>query len=145
MSPAIGGVVGRSLQHHQRSGSQQVAPCLSGPGGQRRYRRDVLRRVAQRVGLSLEEIGAALDELGTQRVPTKSGWARLSLRWREDLEERIALLEGLRDNLTSCIGCGCLSLRTCKLYNPNDRARRLGTGPRYLLGDSSGDPSASVD
>lgn len=111
-------------------------------GGQRRFRRDVLRRlafirVAQRVGLNLEEIEAALSELPVERAPSRSDWERLSRHWRGRLDERIRLLEGLRDRLTECIGCGCLSLRTCWLSNPDDRAAALGPGPRYLLGDSS--------
>lgn len=110
--------------------------------GQRRYRRDVLRRiafirVAQRVGLSLEEITDALAGLPAERAPSRSDWAALSRGWRQRLDERIRLLQGLRDGLTSCIGCGCLSLATCRLYNPDDRAAVLGTGPRYLLGDRS--------
>lgn len=110
--------------------------------GHRRYRRDVLRRlafirVAQRVGLSLEEIAEALASLPPDRAPSRQEWARLSRGWRTQLDERIRLLEGLRDGLTSCIGCGCLSLATCQLYNPEDRAAALGAGPRYLLGDRS--------
>jgi len=132
------GVSASALRFYERQGlitSQRTA------GAQRRYRRDVLRRVAfirvaQRVGLSLKEISEALASLPSERVPTKADWARLSRGWRQRVEERILLLEGLRDNLTSCIGCGCLSLRTCALYNRDDRARALGTGPRYLLGDS---------
>lgn len=110
------------------------------PSGQRRFRRDVLRRiafirVAQRVGLSLEEIAEALDSLPPDRAPSRADWAKVSRGWRGRLDERIAILEGLRDGLTSCIGCGCLSLATCRLYNPDDRAAALGSGPRYLLGD----------
>ena len=111
-------------------------------GGQRRYHRDVLRRVAfvrvaQRVGLRLDEIRAALDALPAERTPTPKDWARLSRAWRPRLDEQIAVLERLRDELTSCIGCGCLSFRTCALYNPHDAAATLGTGPRYLLGNSA--------
>lgn len=111
-------------------------------GGQRRYHRDVLRRVAfvrvaQRVGLSLEEIGAALATLPGGRTPTKADWARLSRTWRGRIDEEIRLLELLRDELSSCIGCGCLSLQSCRLYNPADGAAALGAGPRYLLGNSS--------
>jgi len=107
-------------------------------GGQRRYRRDVLRRVAfiraaQRVGLSLAEITEALSALPSGRTPTRSDWARLSRRWQERLDDRIRLLSELRDDLTSCIGCGCLSLRTCALYNPGDQAAELGPGPRLHL------------
>lgn len=113
-------------------------------GGQRRYHRDVLRRVAfvrvaQRVGLRLEDIKAALDLLPERRTPHLDDWERLAGRWRDDLDERIRLLEGLRDQLTSCIGCGCLSLKACRLYNPEDAAANLGPGPRYLLGDAAAD------
>jgi MerR family redox-sensitive transcriptional activator SoxR len=110
-------------------------------GGQRRYRRAVLRRVAfiltaQRVGLSLDEIKATMASLPAGRTPTKEDWARLSRAWRPRLDDQIAILERLRDRLTSCIGCGCLSLKTCALHNPGDVAAKLGAGPRYLLGDS---------
>lgn len=110
------------------------------PGGQRRYRRAVLRRlafiqVAQRVGLTLEDIGRALATLPDDEGPTRRDWSRLSARWRPVLDERIRLLEALRDDLDGCIGCGCLSLDRCALRNPYDGAGRLGTGPRYLLGD----------
>lgn len=113
-------------------------------GGQRRYRREVLRRVAfiriaQRVGLSLHEIGDALDGLPARRTPTQRDWARLSQHWRARLDQQIAAIEALRDELTSCIGCGCLSFKTCALYNPDDRASTLGPGARYLLGDRAGD------
>jgi MerR family redox-sensitive transcriptional activator SoxR len=91
--------------------------------------------VAQRVGVSLEEIAEALATLPAGRTPTRSDWARLSRHWRSRLDERIALMSALRDGLSSCIGCGCLSLRTCRLYNPDDRAAAFGPGPRYLLGD----------
>jgi len=120
---------------------RMVAPTRSA-GGQRRFPRDALRRiafirVAQRVGLTLDEIRAALATLPEQRTPTAADWARLSRAWKAHLDERIRLLEGLRDELSSCIGCGCLSLQACKLYNPDDRARALGQGPRYLLGDTA--------
>jgi MerR family redox-sensitive transcriptional activator SoxR len=108
------------------------------PGNQRRYRRDVLRRlafirIAQRVGLSLDEIVTALSALPADKAPTASDWRRLTHGWRERIEERIAVLEALRGGLTSCIGCGCLSLRTCALANPADAAGRSGSGPQYLL------------
>lgn len=110
-------------------------------GGQRRYERSVLRRVAfiqvaQRVGLTLEEIGQALATLPDDRVLTAADWQRLSAAWRPMLDERIRLLEGLRDELDSCIGCGCLSLDRCRLRNPGDRASNLGPGARYMLGDA---------
>ena len=109
-------------------------------GAQRRFRRDVLRRLAfiqaaQRVGLSLDEIGAAMATLPGDSGPTGPEWKALSASWRPLLDERIALLESLRDQLDHCIGCGCLSLERCKLSNPSDRAARLGAGARYLLGD----------
>jgi MerR family redox-sensitive transcriptional activator SoxR len=108
--------------------------------GHRRYHADVLRRVgfirvAQRVGLSLAEIRAALDGLPEARTPTRRDWERLASQWRPMLDERIALLEAMRDKLDGCIGCGCLSLDTCAMYNPDDVAADRGTGPRYLLGD----------
>jgi MerR family redox-sensitive transcriptional activator SoxR len=113
-------------------------------GGQRQFPREVLRRVAfvraaQTVGLSLEQIKAALATLPEQRTPTKADWQRLSASWRPLLDERIAALVALREQLTACIGCGCLSLRSCALYNPGDAAQRRGAGARYLLGDRSGD------
>jgi MerR family redox-sensitive transcriptional activator SoxR len=109
--------------------------------GHRRYHADVLRRVgfirvAQRVGLSLAEIRAALDGLPDARTPTRRDWERLASQWRPMLDERIALLEAMRDKLDGCIGCGCLSLDTCAMYNPDDIAADRGTGPRYLLGDT---------
>jgi MerR family transcriptional regulator, redox-sensitive transcriptional activator SoxR len=108
--------------------------------GRRTFTRDVLRRVAfirvaQSAGLSLEDIRAALSGLPNQRTPTKSDWERLSGAWRPVLDQRIEFLMRLRDRLTSCIGCGCLSLKACALFNPNDAARVRGAGPRYLLGD----------
>ena len=103
-------------------------------GNQRRYRRDVLRRVAfirvsQKVGIPLADIAQALASLPTRRTPTKADWARLSERWRESLDERRAYLDRLRDSLDGCIGCGCLSLRSCTLYNLNDELGQHGAGP----------------
>ena len=108
--------------------------------GHRRYPRETIRRVsfilaAQRVGLSLRDIRLALSSLQAGRAPTVEDWSELSASWRPMLEERIKALELLRDQLDSCIGCGCLSLATCALNNPEDRAGALGPGPRYLLGD----------
>ena len=117
---------------------------LRTPGNQRRYARDVIRRVsfiraAQRVGLTLEEVRAMLDDLPAGRTPTRGDWQELARRWKPWLDERIAALERLRDQLSSCIGCGCLSLDSCALYNFRDAAGSLGPGPRYLLGDSPKD------
>ena len=109
-------------------------------GGQRRFRRDVLRRLAfiqaaQRVGLTLDDIGRALATLPADAGPTGQEWKQLSSSWRPLLDERIRLLEALRDQLDECIGCGCLSLERCRLRNPYDRAAKLGAGARYLMGD----------
>jgi MerR family redox-sensitive transcriptional activator SoxR len=119
----------RGLIHSERAGS-----------GHRRFPRPVLRRIAfivfaQRVGLTLEEIGAELAELPEDRVPTKRDWSRLSSAWSTRIDERIAELQRLKLGLTECIGCGCLSLERCKLANPEDRAARRGPGPRYWIGD----------
>jgi len=119
----------RSLITSERAGS-----------GHRRFPRSVLRRIAfivfaQRIGLTLEEIGAELDKLPPGRVPSRRDWARLSNNWTARVDERIAELERLRAGLTECIGCGCLSLDRCRLSNPNDRAAGLGPGPRYWIGD----------
>jgi MerR family transcriptional regulator, redox-sensitive transcriptional activator SoxR len=109
-------------------------------GNQRRYDRAMLRRVAlvragTAAGIPLRRIHAALGHLPHDRTPTKRDWQRLSRAWRRDVDERIERLEALRDRLTSCIGCGCLSLATCSLFNPDDVAASRGSGPRYLLGD----------
>ncbi len=113
-------------------------------GNQRRYHRSELRRVAviraaQAVGLTLAEVSEHLATLPAGRTPTSSDWSRMSAAWRSLLEDRIAALERLREDLDGCIGCGCLSLAKCTLFNPDDVARRLGDGPRYLLGDESSD------
>jgi MerR family redox-sensitive transcriptional activator SoxR len=139
----IGEVAGRSgvapsaLRFYEDRGL--VRPART-DGNQRRYEPDVLRRVAfirvaQRVGLSLDEIGSALGELPAGRTPTRRDWQRLSARWRPRLDTRIDLLVRLRDQLSDCIGCGCLSLKTCALHNADDVVGRLGAGPRLLVGD----------
>ena len=107
-------------------------------GGQRRYHRDVLRlvafiRAAQRVGLTLDEIRGALDTLPEGHTPTAADWTRLSKGWRPLLDKRIEEMQRLRDRLDSCIGCGCLSLKTCALSNPHDIAGDDGPGARWLL------------
>lgn len=106
-------------------------------GNQRRYHRDVLRRVAfirfsQRLGISLGEIRDALESLPAGRTPTKADWAALSARWKDDLDLRIARLQSLRDDLDGCIGCGCLSLQSCAIYNNEDNLARWGNGPVRL-------------
>jgi MerR family transcriptional regulator, redox-sensitive transcriptional activator SoxR len=120
-------------------------------GNQRRYPRAMLRRVAfirasQRVGIPLAEIKAALDTLPARRTPTARDWARLSAAWCRDLDERISALQDLRDRLTGCIGCGCLSLTNCQLANPGDTLGASGTGPRRLSGqDRSGQGRSGQD
>jgi len=106
--------------------------------GHRRYHADVLRRVgfikvAQHVGLTLGEIR---DSLPDRRTPTRADWAKLAASWQPILDERIATLQSMKDKLDGCIGCGCLSLDSCALYNPADIAAERGAGPRYLLGDT---------
>lgn len=106
-------------------------------GNQRRYPRAMLRRVAfirasQRVGIPLSRIKEALDGLPSNRTPTPADWAQLSARWRADLDERISQLQRLRDRLTGCIGCGCLSLSSCHLVNPGDTLGKEGPGARNL-------------
>jgi MerR family redox-sensitive transcriptional activator SoxR len=110
-------------------------------GGQRRFAREMLRRVsfmriAQQVGLSLDEIRNALASLPDNRTPNRKDWERLSASWRSRLDERIRLLERLRDDLSGCIGCGCLTLTICPLYNPDDTLAAEGTGARILLRDA---------
>ena len=131
---ARAGVAPSALRYYEQQGLLETTRT---PGGARRYHRSVLRRLAfvraaQNVGLSLTEIKAALDTLPPGRPPTVTDWARLSQRWRDRLDEQIAALMKLRDGLTSCIGCGCLSLTTCALSNPADVAAREGAGARWL-------------
>ncbi len=106
-------------------------------GNQRRYKADVVRRVAvikaaQKMGISLDDIGRAFATLPSERTPNRKDWERLSKHWKSDLEARIAYLERLRDSLTGCIGCGCLSMKNCPLYNEGDKAAHEGTGPVFL-------------
>jgi MerR family transcriptional regulator, redox-sensitive transcriptional activator SoxR len=132
---ARSGVAQSALRFYEREG---LIHATRTGGNQRRYERAELRRVAfikvsQQVGVSLDEIREALRSLPENRAPNRADWARLSARWRRRLDERIALMEGLRDQLTGCIGCGCLSLKRCALYNPADRLAATGAGPRILL------------
>lgn len=137
------GVATSALRFYESRGLISATRTL---GGQRRFARPTLRRVAfiqaaQRVGLSLDEIATALRALPERRTPTKADWTVLSRSWRGLLRSRIAELETLQTRLTSCIGCGCLSLKTCRLLNTDDVAATRGSGARYLLGDS---PDAEV-
>jgi MerR family transcriptional regulator, redox-sensitive transcriptional activator SoxR len=129
------GVAISALHFYERKGLIRSTRTAS---NQRRYSRDTLRRVAfirasQHVGISLTAIREALDQLPSERTPTRDDWARLSVAWRTDLDARIAQLQALRDDLTECIGCGCLSLRACHLTNPRDVLGREGPGARRLL------------
>ena len=128
------GVATSALRYYERQGLIHAERTT---GNQRRYQRSTLRRVAfirsaQRVGLTLEEIAGALQTLPEGRTPTKSDWARLSRDWRPRIDAQIERLERLRDKLDGCIGCGCLSLRTCALSNPDDVVAARGPGAAYL-------------
>jgi MerR family redox-sensitive transcriptional activator SoxR len=134
---ARSGVAASALRYYESNG---LITAERTAGGHRVYASTMLRRVAfigaaQQVGLTLEEIRAELATLPSSRTPTKADWARLSRSWLPRVEARIAELTRMRDKLTSCIGCGCLSLRACGLYNPDDIAGANGAGPRYVLGD----------
>jgi MerR family transcriptional regulator, redox-sensitive transcriptional activator SoxR len=134
------GVPHTALRFYEESG---LISADRTAGNQRRYPRAVLRRLAfirtaQRVGLSLEQIRDALATLPGGRPPTKADWARLSRSWRAELDARIDALQRLRDRLTSCIGCGCLSLRNCALHNPDDEMSRMGPGALRLKATSEG-------
>jgi MerR family redox-sensitive transcriptional activator SoxR len=129
------GVATSALRYYEDAG---LISSERADSGHRRYRRDVLRRVAfikvaQLVGLSLEEIREALSSLPAARTPTTRDWERLSKTWTPRLDARIAMLERLRDRLDGCIGCGCLSMAHCGLLNPGDAAAGAGPGPRYVL------------
>lgn len=131
---ARSGVAPSALRFYEAEG---LIAARRTEGNQRRYERSVLRRIAfiqagRAAGIPLEQIGTALSTLPGDRRPNRRDWQRLSLGWREDLERRIATLEALRGRLTTCIGCGCLSLTTCSLLNPDDEAAALGPGARDL-------------
>lgn len=122
--------------------SKGLVESYRSSGGQRRFLRSDIRRlsfiqIAQKLGLSIEGIATELSRLPQGRTPTASDWARISREIRKLIDERIAMLTNTRDLLDGCIGCGCLSLKKCALYNPHDRAARYGSGPRYLLGDKA--------
>jgi MerR family redox-sensitive transcriptional activator SoxR len=130
------GVASSALRFYEERGL--IASVRAG-SGHRRYPRSVLRRIAfivfaQRIGLTLEEIGAELAKLPADRSPTRQDWARLSRAWTKRVDQMIAQLQRLRDGLTQCIGCGCLSIDRCRWANPADQAGRRGPGPRYWLG-----------
>ena len=131
------GVAASALRFYEQRG---LIESVRAGSGHRRYARPVLRRIAfivfaQRVGLTLGEIGGELQKLPPDRAPNKRDWSRLSRGWTSRIDDRIAELERLKAGLTDCIGCGCLSLARCKLADPQDRAANLGPGPRYWIGD----------
>jgi MerR family transcriptional regulator, redox-sensitive transcriptional activator SoxR len=132
---ARSGVASSAMRFYERQG---LIVSERTPGNQRRYERAVLRRIAfiqagRAAGIPLERIRAALATLPAGRTPSRRDWERLSNRWRDDLDARIATLEALRDRLTTCIGCGCLSIDKCELLNPDDENAELGAGAHYLL------------
>jgi MerR family redox-sensitive transcriptional activator SoxR len=132
------GVPPSALRFHEAQGLMRSRRTS---GNQRRYDRATLRRVAliqagRAAGIPLEEIRAALETLPSQRTPTRRDWERLSRGWRADIDHRIATLQALRNRLTTCIGCGCLSIDRCSLLNPDDEAATLGPGAHYLQRDS---------
>jgi len=134
---ARSGVAASALRFYERQGLISSART---DGNQRRYDRAVLRRIAfvqagRAAGVPLAEIGDALSRLPTGRTPSRKDWERLSNRWRDDLDARIETLEALRDRLTTCIGCGCLSIDKCELLNPDDEAAGRGGGAHYLRKD----------
>ena len=129
------GVATSALRFYEAEG---LIHATRSPAGQRRFSRDTLRRVsfirvAQQVGLSLDEIRTALASLPANRTPNERDWEKLSRSWRPRLDHQIGVLERLRDRLDRCIGCGCLSLRHCRLLNPDDVVAQRGPGPRYVL------------
>jgi MerR family redox-sensitive transcriptional activator SoxR len=131
------GVASSALRFYEERGLIRSERAGS---GHRRYPRPVLRRIAfivfaQRIGLTLEDIGRELAKLPPDRAPNRRDWSRLSSSWSTRIDQRIAELERLKVGLTECIGCGCLSLERCRFANPDDRAARLGPGPRYWVGD----------
>jgi MerR family redox-sensitive transcriptional activator SoxR len=138
------GVAASALRFYEDKGL--IASERAG-SGHRRYQRPVLRRIAfivfaQRIGLTLSEIGEELAKLPPERAPNRRDWSRLSSKWSSRIDQRISELERLKAGLTECIGCGCLSLDRCALSNPGDRASRLGPGPRYWIGDPRPSPPA---
>lgn len=129
---ARSGVAASALRFYEQQGL--IRSTRTG-GNQRRYDRTELRRVsfiriAQQIGIPLAQIRSALGELPDSRTPTKQDWARLSRKWRTELDHRILMLQKLRNDLTGCIGCGCLSLQSCGLYNPGDELAAEGPGPQ---------------
>jgi MerR family redox-sensitive transcriptional activator SoxR len=138
------GVATSALRFYEAEG---LIHATRSPSGQRRYTRDTIRRVsfirgAQEVGLTLDDIATALRSLPEHRTPNKKDWERLARSWQPRIDHQIAMLERLRDRLTGCIGCGCLSLQACRLLNPDDQVATRGSGPRYILDDEEPCPAS---
>lgn len=141
----LAGRTGLSVSAIRFYESRGLVDSLRTSGNQRRFARADIRRlsfvlIAQQFGFTIEEIAAQLAALPQGRAPNKADWTRLARGFRAHLDRRIETLTRLRDNLDGCIGCGCLSLKTCALYNPGDIAAKNGTGPRYLMGDRPPSP-----
>lgn len=133
------GVAVSAIRYYE---SENLIPAVRSPSGQRLFPRSALRRVsfiliAQQLGYTLVEIKTALNKLPGSRTPTKADWDKLAKSFSRDLDTKILQLQNLRESLAGCIGCGCLSLKRCKLYNPDDKISKNGAGPRYLLGDDA--------
>lgn len=140
------GVAVSALRFYEEKG---LLTARRSEGGRRMFRRSDIRRVsfvriAQQLGFSIREIGEALASLPEGRTPTEGDWARIGAEFRASLDKRIETLTRLRDNLDGCIGCGCLSLKKCGLFNPGDAAASKGAGPRYLMGDRASDVIGEV-
>ena len=132
------GVAASALRFYE---AKRLIAARRTSGNQRRYDRAILRRIAliqagRAAGIPLERIRAALETLPANRTPTRRDWERLSRGWRDDLDRQIATLQALRNRLTTCIGCGCLSIDACGLLNPDDEAARIGSGAHYFERDS---------
>ncbi len=149
---AIGTVADRTgvsisaIRFYERKG---LLSSERAPSGHRRFRKSVIRRlsfilISQRLGYSLDEINAQLERLPQGRTPTERDWSRLATSFASDIDARIAGLQQLRQKLDECIGCGCLSLTKCAMWNPEDTAAELGDGPRYLLGNTVEDTPVDV-
>ncbi len=131
------GVAVSAIRYYE---SQKLIPAVRNQSGHRLFPRSAIRRlsfilIAQQLGYSLEQIKIALNKLPDKRTPTKADWDKLATSFSRDLEKKIEQLQNLHDSLSACIGCGCLSLQSCKLYNPDDKMGKQGAGARYLLGD----------
>lgn len=142
---ARAGVSPATLRFYEERGLVQA---IRTTGNQRRYPRQVLRRLAfiaaaQRVGLSLREVGRLLEDLPSETAPTPADWSRVATPWRELVEARIRTLERLRTSLDECLGCGCLSLTRCALFNPDDVARGEGAGSRWVRHAGQAGPGAT--